>query len=164
MTDNQPYIRIATREDIPVLAEHHRKMFEEIWEKKGVASDPAGLRALETAYAGKLSKEMKTGACTAWVAVTDDRIVASGAVSIVSYVPVPFDLSTKIAFLHSVYTEKEYRNRHYADRITQEAVGFCRSRGIKRLYLFASDDGRPVYEKNGFNPVENVMMKLVPDR
>jgi GNAT superfamily N-acetyltransferase len=159
MIKNQdPSIRLATQEDIPTLAYHHRKMFEEIWEKKNRASDPALLSALEEEYARKLTDELKSGTCIAWVTVLEGRIVSSGAISILSYVPVPHDLSSKIAFLHSIYTEKPYRNHHFAQGITREATRYCRQQGIRRLYLFSSDDGRSIYEKNGFMPVDNLMM------
>jgi GNAT superfamily N-acetyltransferase len=159
MVKNQdPSIRLATQEDIPTLAYHHRKMFEEIWEKKSRASDPALLSALEEEYARKLTDELKSGTCIAWVTVLEGRIVSSGAISILSYVPVPHDLSSKIAFLHSIYTEKPYRSHHFAQGITREATRYCREQGIKRLYLFSSDDGRSIYEKNGFMPVDNLMM------
>lgn len=158
--NNDGCLRIATPEDIPLLVNHHRKMFEEIREKTGNPVDLPVLVALEKEYSIKLVREIPSGTCIAWVVDIGDRIVSSGAVSIVSYVPVPHDLATNIAFLHSVYTEKEYRHRHYARRITQAAADFCRSRGIRRLYLIASDAGRPVYEKSGFVPVPNMMLLL----
>jgi len=156
--DPEPPVQTATLEDMVSLAQHHRRMFEEIWEKQNRAVDPAVLANLEQAYAGKLAEELKSGACVAWVVDRAGRIVSSGAISILSYVPVPHDLSPKIAFLHSIYTEPEYRNQAYAQRITRAATRYCRQQGIRRLYLFSSDDGRRIYEKSGFEPVDNVMI------
>lgn len=153
-------IRVAPEEDIPRLACHHRLMFEEIQESNGTAPDPAVMAVLEKEYAAKLAGGFKSGTCISWVAVTRHRIVACGAISIMQYVPVPHDLSCRVAFLHSVYTEKEYRHRHHAACITQKAADFCRDRGIKRLYLFASNAGTPVYEKTGFVSVPNMMLLL----
>jgi GNAT superfamily N-acetyltransferase len=158
--DNEGCLRRATPEDIPFLVNHHRKMFEEIREKTGNPADLPVLAEMEIEYSGKLVREIPNGACIAWVVLIGEHIVSSGAVSIVSYVPVPADLSSRIAFLHSIYTEKEYRHRHYARRITQAAADYCRNQGIRRLYLFASDAGRPVYEKAGFVPVPNMMLLL----
>lgn len=73
-------------------------------------------------------------------------------------VPVPHDLSPRIVFLHSIYTEPEFRNRGFAERITWEAAAYCKKNGIRRLHLFASDAGRPVYEKSGFMPVPNMLL------
>ena len=158
--DNDGCLRIATPEDIPFLIKYHRKMFEEIREKTGRPVDLPMLAALENEYSVKLVREIPSGACIAWVVPIGDRIISSGAVSIISYVPVPHDLSSNIAFLHSVYTEKEFRRRHFARRITQAAADYCRDRGIRRLYLFASDSGRRGYEKAGFVPVPNTMLLL----
>lgn len=153
-------IRVATEEDIPWLARHHRLMFEEILVGNGIVADPGVMALLEKEYAAKLAREFKSGTCTSWVAVKGDRIVASGAVSILQYVPVPHDLSCQVAYLHSVYTAQEYRNQHHATRIARVAADFCSKRGIKRLYLFASTAGTPVYEKAGFVPVPNMMQLL----
>jgi len=158
--NQEGFLRIATPEDIPVLLNHHGKMFEEIREKTGNPADLPVLAALEREYAGKLAREIPSGACIAWVVQSGDHLVSSGAISIVSYVPIPHDLSSRIAFLHSIYTEKGYRHRHYARRITQAAADYCRNQGIRRLYLFASDAGRPVYKKAGFAPVPNMMLLL----
>jgi GNAT superfamily N-acetyltransferase len=135
-------------------------MFEEIREKTGNPADLPVLAALEKEYAGKLAREIPSGACIAWVVQTGDIVCSSGAISIVSYVPVPHDLSSRIALLHSIYTVPEYRHRYFARRITQAAADYCRDAGIKRLYLFASDAGRSVYEKAGFVPVPNMMLLL----
>ena len=155
---SEPRIRPATRNDIPILASHRRKMFEEMGEKSGISADPSVFSALETIYAGKLGEWLESGACVAWVIESGSRGVSSGAISIMAYGPVPHDLCPDIAFLHSVYTEKEFRNRHFAQWITDEAARYCSTHGIRRLYLFASDAGRLVYEKAGFTPVQNLMM------
>jgi len=40
-------LREATSGDIPLLALHHRKMFEEIWEKSGRNIDSVGFSEME---------------------------------------------------------------------------------------------------------------------
>ncbi|MFA5331186.1 MAG: GNAT family N-acetyltransferase [Methanoregula sp.] len=158
---NEAWLRVAVGGDIPALAVFHRKMFEEIWQASGIAAAPGAMQAVEEEYGRKLSRELADGSCTAWVVEEDGRVVAGGAVSTVSYVPVPHDPACTMAFLHSVYTETGSRHHGYARMITDEAVRFCKSRGIKRLYLFASEAGRPVYEKSGFGPVPNMMQKYI---
>lgn len=154
-------LRVAGIGDIPVLAVFHRKMFEEIWQASGIPAAPGAMQAIEDEYGKKLSRELADGSCMAWVVEEDGRVVAGGAVSTVSYVPVPHDPACTMAFLHSVYTETTFRRRGYARMITDEAVRFCKNRGIKRLYLVASEAGRPVYEKSGFGPVPNMMQKYI---
>ncbi len=154
-------MRAANASDIPALSVLHRRMFVEIWKQRGIPTDPSAMQRLEEAYAAKLHRQFADGSCRGWVVCCGDRIVSTGAVSICSYVPVPHDPSPVVAFLHSVYTDEEFRGMGYARRITQEAVDFCRKRDIRRLFLFSSDAGRPVYEMSGFTPVDTMMMQLL---
>jgi len=158
---SEPAVAQAGDADIPILARHHRLMFEEIWAKKGFPSTEENMQALSEEYILKLREGFRAGDCRAWVVRKGDRIVSSGAVSLATYVPVPFDPSCRIAFVHSIYTEKEERHRGYAGRVVRAATGFCKSAGIHRVYLFASADGRPVYEKEGFMPVDNTMLAVL---
>ena len=64
-------------------------MVEEIREQTGNPADLPVPAALETEYAAKLARELPLGTCTAWVVQIGDRIVSSGAVSVISYVPNP---------------------------------------------------------------------------
>jgi GNAT superfamily N-acetyltransferase len=156
----QTSLREATESDIPRLGVHHRKMFEEIWEKKGESIDPSVGKAIERAYAKKLKQELTDGSCKAWVIESENKIVASGTITIASLVPTPRDLSSSVAYLHSMYTEKEYRNNHFANLIVERAIQFCRNNGINRIFLNASEAGRPIYEKLGFRTAPE-MMRLV---
>lgn len=154
-------IREAAVSDIPILAIQHRKMFEEIWEKKGENIDVAIFAEIERSYILKLQRQLQDGSCKAWVIEDEHRIIASGAISIVSFVPTPIDLSSDVAYLHSMYTEKEKRNNHCAKRIVRQALQYCRARGIKRIILNASEEGRPIYEKIGFQSATETMRLLL---
>ena len=61
--DNEGCLRIGSPEDIPFLAKHHRKMFEEIGKKTGNPGDLPLLAALENEYCAKLAREIPSGAC-----------------------------------------------------------------------------------------------------
>ena len=154
-------LREATDRDIPALARHHRMMFEEVWQAMGKAVEGVSADAVEEAYARKLRAQINSGACKAWAIEDRGNIAASGAISIVSYVPTLLDPSSDVAYLHSMFTEKDYRGRRCASRIIHQALEYCRSRGIKRIMLFASDAGRPIYEHVGFSPVPNMMRLLL---
>jgi len=156
-----PVVAEAGTAEIPVLARFHRLMFEEIWEKRGYPVTEGSMRAVEEQYIRKLREGFSDGNCRAWVVKQDGRIVSGGAVSIATYVPVPFDPSSRIGFVHSIYTEKDERHKGHAGRIVRAATAFCKSAGIHRVYLFASAEGRPVYEKEGFVPVENTMLAVL---
>lgn len=150
-------IREALTTDISILASHHRRMFEEIWRSKGEALNPEIAIGVENAYSQKLELELTAEICKAWVAEDERKIVSSGAITFISLVPNPSDLSPRVAYLHSLYTEKGYRNRKYSQRIIQRVIAYCKSNGINRVQLNASAAGRPVYEKMGFKPAPDSM-------
>jgi GNAT superfamily N-acetyltransferase len=135
---------------IPQLAVHHRMMFEEIWENRSMKINIDAGDKIQNAYAHKLMHEMPAGVCISWGFEDNDRIIASGAITIVSLVPVPHDLSSRTAYLHSVFTEKKYRNKGLAGRIAEKTIEYCRTAGIKRIFLNASDAGKALYENLGF--------------
>ena len=154
-------LHLATTGDIPLLASHHRRMFEEIWEQKGLVLEAANAKEVENAYIEKLKKEIPAGTCKAWVVQENDQAVASGAISIVSYVPVPSDVNHSAAYLHSMYTEKEFRGKKYARQIIAGALEFCKKNRISRVVLNASDAGRPLYEKLGFTSSPETMRMFI---
>lgn len=143
-------VQDATLDDVQILANHHRKMFQEIWEQKGLRIEITRAKELESAYLDKITEQIPEGVCKAWVIKNDDEIIASGAITIVSFVPVPSDLSHNIAYLHSMYTEKTHRQKKCAQKIVDRAIQYCQKNGISRILLNASDAGKPIYEKAGF--------------
>jgi GNAT superfamily N-acetyltransferase len=130
-------------------------------EEKRERIDPSICKTLEKGYIEKMKRELTDGSCKAWVIEDGNKIVASGAVSIVSFVPTPKDLFFKVAYLHSMYTEKAYRNRQCAQRIIKIALQYCKNNGLKRIILNASDAGRPKYEKLGFQTSPDTMRLLL---
>jgi hypothetical protein len=107
---SEMHIREASSGDISIMATHHGKMFEEIWEQKGEHLQATRIAEIEKAYTQKLATEIESGTCKAWVIEDKGEMVSSGAITFVSFVPNPLDLSSEIAYLHSMYTERSHRN------------------------------------------------------
>lgn len=154
-------LREALIRDIPALAKHHRRMFEEIWAQKGEPISIAKAGNIEKAYTQKLESEMDGGICKAWVVESKGVIVSSGAITFVSFVPTPDDLSSKIAYLHSIYTERSHRNKKCAQRVVHTAIKYCSIQGVKRVILTASSAGKTIYEKIGFHSTPEMMRLLI---
>ncbi len=177
--------RRATLKDIPLLASHHRQMFEEM---RAIGDDntpqenccgpvqvstgfplqlagssatqtPPDFGRLEEVMAQKLTQLMPDNSCAAWIADSNGKPVASGAVTFISTVPVPEDPTLEVGFLHSVFTEKSFRAQGIASTLLDHILDHCRSRGICRVQLHASTVGRSVYQKKGFQPLDNVMLR-----
>ena len=63
--------------------------------------------------------------------------------------------------MHSVYTEKAFRGKSFANRIVRKALEYCRAYGIKWMFLSASEAGRPIYERIGFSSSPEMMRIFV---
>jgi len=91
-----------------------------------VSVDAGAGDAMESAYRAKLSGELASGECKSWVIEMEKAIVASGAISIVKMVPTPFDISCRMAYVHSMYTEKEQRGCGCASKANRwQTPGSC---------------------------------------
>ena len=159
MPDDMP-LREATLDDVPTLVNHRRRMFEEMDALRGKVHEPAMLDAMGVAYALYLRGCIADGRLRAWVIEAGGRIVASGAVSFLDWPPRPDDLGQRLALLHSVYTEHSHRRLGLARRIVECAIDACRSAGLKRLSLHASDAGRRLYESMNFKPTNEMRLAL----
>src|SRR5205085_2575818 len=56
----------------------------------------------------------------------------------------------------NVFTERAWRRRGVAAALMRELLRWCRANGIESLVLHASADGRPLYEKLGFTPTNEM--------
>lgn len=170
--------RQATVPDIPLLALHHRLMFEEMRAQDDGGSTqtccapnvPQQLKRiqrlpdfarLESAQREKLGQQIIEGSCTAWIAEYQGKPIGSGALSILRTTPIPEDPSCEVAFLHSVYTDTAWRGQGIASTILDQLIEQARRGGLHRIQLNASEAGRSVYQKKGFQPLEEAMLLWV---
>jgi GNAT superfamily N-acetyltransferase len=148
--------------NIQTLVSHHCMMFREIRELQGKKIDDTSYKEMEEADTKKLSEGFLKELCHAWIVEDENRkIVANGAISICNWVPIPENPNYIMAYLHSMYTEKEHRENGLATKIIEEARDFCCQNNISAIMLGASDAGRHVYEKVGFKPVPSFMHLLI---
>jgi predicted GNAT family acetyltransferase len=158
MVDRLP-LREANIDDIPALVQHRRWMFEDMALVENHRLDPADLDQMDKKYADDLQQHLIDGRLRAWVIEGDDRIVASGSIWFLDWLPRPDDFTGRLPYLHSVYTVPEYRGVGLARRIVVAMLDECRAQGLKRVSLHASPAGQSIYETLGFKPTNE--MRLV---
>lgn len=155
-------IRKAVLSDVQILVSHHSQMFKEIRILQEKIVDQDKYKKMEESQTKKLQDEMPRGLCHAWVVEDDNKVaIASGAISIYSFTASPEDPAYTGAYVHSIYTEKQHRGNKLSTLIVKEAISFCQDKGISRMLLIASDAGRPIYEKIGFEPITTLMYMTV---
>jgi GNAT superfamily N-acetyltransferase len=156
MTD-EIVIRPATVADAPFVVHQRRAMFADM----GVG-DPAGLDAMDATFAPYVTRALDDGTYRAWLAQTSDgRVVAGGGLIVHEWPARPGNPSDpRRAYILNVYTEPGYRGRGFARRIVQAIVDWCRAEGLGSVSLHASVFGKPLYESMGFEPTNEMRLKL----
>ncbi len=104
------------------------------------------------------------GRYVGWVAELDDRsgeIVAGAGLQLRELLPRPDVARERLvrgpqALVLNVYTERAWRRRGVADALMRELLRWCRGNGIESVVLHASGEGRPLYEKLGFTPTNEM--------
>ena len=113
--------------------------------------------ALEAAIATWLGERLDSPSFGAFVAESEGRVVGSGGISLYDNPPGP-GLTTREAYVMSMFTEPDARGRGVARAVLAALLDFAREAGgVGRVWLRASEMGRPVYERSGFEPRETYL-------
>lgn len=84
------------------------------------------------------------------LAFDQGKIIATGAVCFYDYPPTYTNQSGKIAYITNMFTEPHYRKQGIATQILHMLEEEVKRRHVEIMRLGASQLGRPVYEKFGF--------------
>jgi GNAT superfamily N-acetyltransferase len=109
------------------------------------------------------AETLSDGSVIAAVARTKDSVpVAVAAASLRRVAPGPRYPAGAVAYVHTVSTLPAFRRRGLSRQLLEMLVDELRSRGVERLDLHASDQGRPLYEELGFGPQDQgVELRLI---
>lgn len=143
--------RIATEEDLPRLVEMKLLMFTEA----GRASllPPSKHKAVLDDYARLYQADLARH----FIACEDRGPVACVGAFIKDDLPYRYFEPPTYGFIGDVYTEPSHRSHGLAKRLSQDAMLWLRSRGVRAVRLLASEAGRPLYQKLGFRPSEEMV-------
>ena len=134
---------------------HRQLMFAEMG-----YGEEAQREAMAIAARPFIESALKDGSYRGWLVEDKDRVVAGGGVAIVGFQPTPLDPSACRAWILNMYTEPSYRRRGLATELMRTMIGWCRQQGLKAVALHASDAGRPLYDRLGFNPTNEMRLRL----
>jgi ribosomal protein S18 acetylase RimI-like enzyme len=146
-------IREAVMSDIPLLARHRAAMFRDMGQLPADKQD-----ALEEATASYLRNALPNGEYLAWVAEhtgKEPTTIGGAGVQLRPILPRPRPGSEDLelgpeAIVLNVYVEPEWRRRGVAEGLMRTLLRSLAERGIRRIVLHASPDGRRLYERLGF--------------
>lgn len=104
-------------------------------------------------------KCLKEGSLIQYVAIDGGAIVATGGVHFYAYPPTFTNRTGKTAYIASMYTLPAYRGRGIATALINILIEEAYSRDYSRIRLFASEEGRRVYAKLGFEDTPGFMKR-----
>jgi len=139
-------IRRATQADIPALVSLRMGLFCEV----GELSDPLADLDLWQATSAYFSTTQADDSARSWVAEVGDEVVASGTLALFVRPPYPGNLSGREAYLLNMYTLPAYRKQGMASALLDAMVAHASAEQLGKVWLHASEQGRPLYERMGF--------------
>ena len=93
-----------------------------------------------------------------WGVFQNEELVAVGALCLFNRLPYWENLSGAEGYILNIYTSAQARNFGFANEILDQILVFSRQKGIKRLWLSSSEQGKGIYAKRGFVPIERDMV------
>jgi GNAT superfamily N-acetyltransferase len=140
-------IRPATSSDSATLVEFRLAMLADMFgEEMSSKVDPRAFREANERWIDEhFGRDF-----IAWIADLDGKPVASAGLIWFDHAPGPANPIGREAYILNVYTRPEARRMGLARALMERLVEEARTAGVRRIWLRASDDGRPLYESMGF--------------
>jgi len=131
--------------DLAVICGHRGRMFEE------AGKGPAALDAMKAPFADWLMPRLEDGRYFGFVVEDDGAVIAGVGLMLLDWPPHPLHPeSCTRGYVLNVFVEPAYRGRGIAVELMLAAEAEFRRRGVVYQVLHASELGRPVYERLGW--------------
>jgi GNAT superfamily N-acetyltransferase len=146
-------IRPAGSDDVPHIVHHREQMFRAM----GTVCDYA---AMAQACARWYTEALPAGVYRGWLAEHDGAVVGGTGMIVVPWSPGPSRLNPRLAWVFNVYVERAHRGQGVGRRLMDAMHSWCRTQGIERLALNATEAGARVYREMGYTTVREPMMRI----
>jgi GNAT superfamily N-acetyltransferase len=149
-------IREAAPSESAIILHHRRSMFRDMGEGTVEELD----RMVEVASPW-LARALADGSYHHWLALdSSSRVAGGGGVLLCLWPANPKDPCTQRAVILNVYTEPEFRKRGIARQIMLTIMAWIKEQGLRSVNLHASDEGRHLYEKLGFEATNEMRLRF----
>ncbi|MED0662940.1 N-acetyltransferase [Geobacillus thermodenitrificans] len=153
---NVPFeIRQATIQDIEDLTRLRLEFLKEL----GKIQSEQEETLVTTATKQYLEEALSNHEFISFVALSNHRIVSVSGIVLFKRPPSLQNLKGLEAYILNVYTIPPYRRKGLARTLLERCIEECKTIGVKRIWLHATEDGKPLYTKMGFT-FKNSEMEL----
>ncbi len=122
--------------------------------------DSSALAVMLSTCEPYLVEALAGGTFRGWLALRGARFVGGGAVLINPWPIHPYDLECRRATILNVYVYPEFRRHGIARQLMRTMIDWCRQQKFAAVYLHASKDGRHLYQSLGFEPTNEMKLKI----
>jgi GNAT superfamily N-acetyltransferase len=147
--------RLATVADAELIARQRRSMFVD----SGQAEEDQVQTMMEN-FVVWVWPRLSDGSYVGWLVEEDERVVAGAGMWLIDFPPHWMDAEPIRAYLLNFYVDPAFRGRGLAYDLLKTAVEDARRRGIRVVSLHASKFGKPLYERNGFEATNEMILRL----
>lgn len=112
---------------------------------------------LKPALKDYCERHMADGTFVSWIALDDNRIIATSGMSFVERPPYFSCPNGKMGILSSMFTSSEYRRKGIAKELLARVVNEAKEYGCGMIQITASNMGVLLYADFGFKKNENFM-------
>src|SRR5215469_2301146 len=137
--------RMATEADAELITEQRRRMFVEMGQP-----DDERMQVMLRNFVPWVQERLRDGRYIGWLVTRRGEVLAGAGMLLMDFPPNWRDPEPLRAYLLNFYVEPEARGRALAYELLKTAIDEAKRRGIKVVSLHASQFGRPLYERNGF--------------
>jgi ribosomal protein S18 acetylase RimI-like enzyme len=139
-------IRAATPADAAIITHHRRRMFVDAGRQ-----DNRVLDVMAEHFKPWVESRLGDGRYLGWLTTESGQVVAGAGLIVLDWPPHPLDpRQDKRGYLLNVYVEPEHRRKKLASHLIDQALAEARKQKIRVVALHSTDEGRPLYESNGF--------------
>ncbi|MGH3350317.1 MAG: GNAT family N-acetyltransferase [Nocardioides sp.] len=147
-------VRLAGPEDVQALAALRRAWGEE----------RARAKIDETGFSGRFEEwfDREQEQRVLWLGLVDDE--PAGMVNMLTFtrMPWPGEAAARWGYLANFYVRREHRNSGLGTEMLRALTDHADNEGFVRIVLSPSDRSLPFYERGGFRPAYDLMIRPRP--
>jgi GNAT superfamily N-acetyltransferase len=97
------------------------------------------------------------GSFVAWLAELNGEIIATSGICFYKVPPNKSCPNGRVAYIQNMYTKAEHRKNGIAKKLFSKMIEEAKNNGCKKILLNATDMGKPLYQKFGFEDTKGDM-------
>ncbi|MFX1511326.1 MAG: GNAT family N-acetyltransferase [Promethearchaeota archaeon] len=139
-------IRQATLRDLDILVQFRIELFREMGRIQTDSDELTLKNACEQYFTATIPQRK----FLSWILEINGKIIAVSGLIFLQRPPSVNNPSGKEAYIMNMYTLPEWRKKGLGANLLKEIINYVRKKNISLIRLHATEEGRGIYEKNGF--------------